>query len=201
MVGRKVHEACGMSAWADGTGELGPDREFTFAGLRRQLWGTLVVAVVAVYTIGFWVWLLRLAQASAGPSAPVGDLWSVVVANELVGVAVLATTVYHLVQQLRLLRRGSVLVSRVGLAFTDGRGREQRVFWPDLREVRVVAPLSGVVEPSGRLDLRHDAGRIVIPLGLTRADWEELRRLILGLAGLTCETRRWWGVTYTRPAA
>ena len=188
-----------MSAWADGPAELGPDREFSFGGLRWQLWGTPVVLLAAAVNIGFplWVWLnSRAILSNAGSLA--GSRWELVFTIMLWAVVVVAS-VHGFLHNLRLARQGLVLVSRVGVAFTDGRGRQRRVFWRELVELRIVAPLSGVNLPFGRLDLRTVGDRLGIPYGLTRADWEALRDLILTQAGLSAVTRKWWGVIYTRP--
>ncbi|MBM3471794.1 MAG: hypothetical protein FJX75_00810 [Armatimonadetes bacterium] len=189
-----------MSAWAGSLADLGPDREFTFAGLRRQLWRFPIGVLAAAFNIGFWGWLVVQTQALAGSPVPFGNLWwdLALGALILIWLAIAATAVRNFVDTLHLLRRGFVLVSRVGLAFTDGRGRQHRAFWTEVRELRVVAPLSGVTAPFGRLDVRSDGGRILIPPGLTRQDWEELRQLTLGLASLSEQTRKWWGVIYTR---
>jgi hypothetical protein len=188
-----------MSAWVGSPAELGPDREFAFTALRWHLWSSLVVFFAAAFNIGFRAWIMLRTQALVGSLAPWAPLRRDLILTAIFSAAVAAMAVGGFVHSLLLLRRGLVLVSRVGLAFTDWRGQQHRVFWAEVRELRIVAPLAGVNAPFGRLDLRSSGGRVVIPYGLTRADWGELRDLTLGLAGLTETGRRWWGVVYTRP--
>jgi hypothetical protein len=181
--------------------DLGPDREFTFEGLRRQLWWTPVVVVAAALNIGFPLWVILQSPALARASAPSAWLrWDLFASVALWVIALVAGT-WGFVDNLLLVRHGSVFVSRVGLVLTDGRGRQRRAFWAELAEVRVNAWFAGVPSPLGALELRTSGERWRIPRGLTQADWAALRDLLIAQAGLTQVTRKWWGVVYTRPVS
>jgi len=182
-----------MSAWAGGA-ELGPDREFTYPLRWWQVAGHVLVAIMglvyAVVCVAVGPWYRHVAGAALPwfwPLIPLG--WAAVVGSHIWGI----------VGRVRLARHGGILVTRVGISVRDERGVEQRLFWGDVQEARVRAWLSGVEHPYGRLELRTAERRLRISPWLPRQDWEELRGLSVQFAGLTQQTRKWWGVTYTRP--
>jgi len=178
---------------------LRPDPEFDYpvrgwyvAALATASVVSLGVSVLVVVVLGV-LWYRTIPVQSA--RAPLWA-WVLPVAYGL-GAAGCAWGIVH---HVLLARRAGVLVTRVGLLVRDWRGREQRLFWDQLLELRVIAWLSGVRPPYGLLELRTAADQVRIPSGLVRRDWEDLRDLVIRHAGLTETTRKWWGVTYRRPA-
>jgi hypothetical protein len=97
-------------------------------------------------------------------------------------------------------RNGRVSATGFGLEVRDWRGRERRIHWDEIQELRVRALLPGVPHPRGTLELRGPNDPVYIAEGLGQDGWTWLRDQILAHAGLTESTRRWWGVRYTRPA-
>jgi hypothetical protein len=103
---------------------------------------------------------------------------------------------------LRLWRaRGYVEVTRVGVATHDWRGREERMFWDEVGELksgRVPSFGRRTAIPNAAFELR--GGGKVLRIGRRIEDRDELHDLIIERTGLVPAEKTWYGmVIYRRP--
>ena len=113
-------------------------------------------------------------------------------AEALPALVLVVSTICIIWQEFARARRGLVSVTGAGITVRNGRGREARLLWPDVQELRVM-PCLGF----DTLDIRGSGQRLRAEPGIR--DWGGLRDLIIARAGLTDRQHKWWGVLYRRP--
>ena len=189
----------GSSRWYGGAMDLGPDREFGYHVKWRvagaALGCAMIVAIPVVWTVTFWrmsMAMARYGQPSLLPRIGWGETWVIAVYGAF-GIA----HVLALIHDALLGRNGSVLVTRVSIVVRDWRGRDSRMFWEEVEELRAMVFLRNTPF-APILELRGQGRRMRIAGGIE--DGVDLCELIIAQAGLAEKHAGWFLVVHRRPA-
>ncbi|MBM3471795.1 MAG: hypothetical protein FJX75_00815 [Armatimonadetes bacterium] len=180
--------------------ELGGDRELRFqvdhwSPFLNGLLGLVsLAAAVPVLVLPATVLLARVWGTGGVPPGPA-------VACALMGIGLVlalwgTVSGYALVRGVLLLRRGRVVLTRVGVLACDWRGRQERLFWPEIDGLYTGLDKDRLA-CDAVFELRSGKRRVVIDGSVQ--DKRHLIAAIVQHSGLTEQRPRRWGTLYTRP--